>query len=85
LRFDEGGAALPASLIAHCRLRVSAGAGAITLDVTGENFSPNTIARWNGADRSTTLVAASLKVTLTAEDLSKPGRNTLMVFSPVQC
>jgi len=63
---------------------VNAGTSPVTVTVTGSNFASNSIVRWNGLDRPATFVdGATLRVTLSASDLSKPGRATILVFNPV--
>src|SRR5258708_27672513 len=63
---------------------LTAGAGAVDITLTGMNFAANSIARWNGVDRATTFAGAtSLKATLSGSDMSKAGRNTLLVLNPV--
>jgi uncharacterized protein (TIGR03437 family) len=62
---------------------LNAAAGPVTLTVTGSNFAANSTIRWNGVDRATTFVSAtSLQTGLSAGDLAKTGRNTLIVFNP---
>ncbi|MBI1789585.1 MAG: hypothetical protein HYR60_18790, partial [Acidobacteria bacterium] len=55
---------------------------ALTVTVNGANFFPGSIARWNGYDRPTAFVSSrTLLMTLSAVDLSKAGRNALLVFN----
>jgi len=63
---------------------VSAGTNPINITLTGSNFTPNSVVRWNGSDRPTTYGSAStLRVTLPASDLGQTGRATILVFNPV--
>ena len=52
--------------------------------MTGANFGPGARVRWNGADQPTAVVNAStLRISLGAADVAKPGRGTILVFQPV--
>lgn len=51
-----------------------AGTGAFSLGVTGENFLPTSVVRWNGSNRTTTYVSPTqLTVSIPATDLQLPG------------
>jgi uncharacterized protein (TIGR03437 family) len=57
--------------------------GPVTVTVRGSNFGADALVRWNGTDRAATLVDASnLRITLSAADVAKPGRGTILVFQP---
>lgn len=61
-----------------------AGSTPSTILLSGSNFVPESVVRWNGNDRATTFVDPSnLQVTLIATDLEQPGRATVVVFNPV--
>ncbi|MBI1765149.1 MAG: hypothetical protein HYR56_27370, partial [Acidobacteria bacterium] len=60
-----------------------AGGPAFTLSVTGTNFSANSVLRWNGEARPTTLVSVTeLTAQITAADIANVGTAKLTVFSP---
>jgi hypothetical protein len=60
-----------------------AGGAAFTLTVNGTNFVNSSIARWNGAARTTTFVSASeLRATISAADIAAQGSATVTVFTP---
>jgi hypothetical protein len=63
---------------------IRAGATApVVVRVIGTGFAPGTTARWNGADRPTTVESATvLRVTLPAGDLERPTTGTLTVHAP---
>jgi hypothetical protein len=59
------------------------GGAEFTLTVTGTNFVPSSVVRWNGADRATTYVSATqLKATIPATDLLTAGTAQVTVFNP---
>ena len=61
----------------------SAGATDITLTVTGTNFVPGSMVRWNGEDRTTTFSSATqLSATIPASDLAAGGTAQVTVFNP---
>jgi hypothetical protein len=61
----------------------TAGSAAITLAVSGANFSPATVVRWNGADRATSFVSAgSLTASIPASDLGTAAIVAVTVFTP---
>jgi subtilisin family serine protease len=60
-----------------------AGSGAFTLTVTGSNFTPSSVIRWNGSDRPTTYVSASqLRASIAASDVAATGTAQVTVFTP---
>jgi len=59
------------------------GSPTLTIKVTGENFVPGTMARWNGADRSTTFVSSKrLDVIVPDTDLAAAGTGLITASSP---
>lgn len=57
-----------------------AGASTLTLVCTGTGFTPSTVVRWNGTDRTTTYVSTTrLDATIPAVDLTTPGTATVTV------
>ena len=62
---------------------VTAGGPAFTLTVTGSNFVNGSRVRWNGADRTTTVVSATqLTAAIPAGDLVAGGAAQVTVFNP---
>lgn len=62
---------------------VTAGSAGFNLAVTGTNFTPQSVIRWNGVDRPTTFVSATLlRVPIPAPDLVQPTTVNITVFSP---
>ncbi len=62
---------------------VPAGGAAFTLTVTGANFSPSSVVRWNGADRLTSFVSGTtLTALIFADDITTVGGATVRVFTP---
>ena len=56
---------------------------AVTLVVTGGGFTPNSIVRWNGADRATQFVSSTqLLATIPASDLTVATTANVTVFNP---
>ena len=56
---------------------------AFTLTITGTNFVPGSVVRWNGADRTTTFVSSTqLTAALPATDLASDGTANVTVFNP---
>jgi hypothetical protein len=56
---------------------------AVEVTVTGQNFMPETIAQWNGADRPTVVVSETeLKVTLLSIDVAFGSTGSLRVVNP---
>ena len=61
----------------------AAGSGPITLSIFGRDFRPNSVARWNGKDRTTTVVnSTELKATIPATDLVGIISADVTVFTP---
>jgi hypothetical protein len=61
----------------------TAGSGGFTLTVTGANFVPGSVVRWNGSDRTTTFVSSTqLTATITAADVASAGTRSVTVFNP---
>ncbi len=62
---------------------VAAGSSGFALTVNGSNFGPNSVVRWNGADRATTVVSSTqLQATIGAGDVATAGTASVRVFSP---
>jgi hypothetical protein len=63
--------------------QATAGSGAFTLTVNGQNFIPTSVVRWNGADRPTTYVSATqLTAAIPASDIATQGTAAVTVFNP---
>lgn len=61
----------------------AAGSGAFTLTVTGSNFVAGSVARWNGATRTTTFVSGTqLRVAVPAADIASAGQSAVTVANP---
>lgn len=62
---------------------IASGSGAFTLTVTGSNFVPSSVVRWNGANRTTTFVSATeLQAQITASDVLSAGTFAVSVATP---
>ena len=62
---------------------VIAGGPAFTLTLTGTNFTPDSVVRWNGGDRPTTFVSATqLQAMIPASDIAAAGTASVTVFAP---
>lgn len=62
---------------------ITAGSPGFTLSINGTDFVPGSVARWNGEDRATTFVSATLlRTNLTASDLAQPRGVNVQVFNP---
>ena len=60
----------------------SVGGAGFTLTVTGTNYVPGSVVRWNGADRPTTYVSATqLRAAIPATDLLTAGTARVTVFN----
>lgn len=60
-----------------------AGGPAFTLAVTGTNFAPGSVIRWNGEDRLTSFVSVTeLTTQISATDIAEIGTAQVAVFSP---
>jgi len=61
----------------------AAGSGPLMLSVFGRDFRANSVARWNGKDRITTLVnSTELKTTIPASDLAGLVSADITIFTP---
>jgi len=59
------------------------GGAAFPLTVSGSNFVPGSVVRWNGSDRPTTFVSSSqLTAQISASDIVTTGTATVTVFNP---
>jgi uncharacterized protein (TIGR03437 family) len=62
---------------------VKAGTAGFTLTVSGWNFLPNSVVRWNGADRATSSGGLSrLWASIPAADITATGTAQVTVFTP---
>jgi uncharacterized protein (TIGR03437 family) len=62
---------------------VPPGGQSFMLYVKGDNFQPNSVVRWNGNDRPTTLITGTqLQATIPAGDIASAGTATVTVFTP---
>jgi 6-phosphogluconolactonase (cycloisomerase 2 family) len=62
---------------------VLVGSPDLTLTLTGTGFVAGSLVRWNGSDRSTTLVSTTeLRATIPASDLATAAVSQLTVFTP---
>jgi hypothetical protein len=62
---------------------VIAGGAAFTLAVTGANFVPGSVVRWNGADRTTTFVnTTQLTAAILASAVASAGAASVTVVNP---
>jgi len=60
-----------------------AGGPALSLNVLGVNFTPQSVVRWNGQDRATNQVNSTrLNATLPTGDFGTAGANKIAVFTP---
>ena len=60
-----------------------AGSGALTLTVSGANFTTASKVQWNGSNRSTIYVGSTqLRAAISASDLATPGNASVRVFTP---
>jgi len=59
------------------------GSSAFVLTVDGSGFVPNSVVRWDGADRQTTYISATqLQAVVNATDIANAGAASVTVFSP---
>lgn len=59
------------------------GSGAFTLSVSGSNFTPGSVVRWNSSSRTTTYVSGtSLQAAITMADVASAGTAQVTVFTP---
>src|SRR3990172_9512937 len=62
---------------------VTAGSPGFVLQVSGNNFVPGSVVRWNGADRGTTFVSVTqLDASVMSVDLATPGTMPVTVSNP---
>ena len=62
---------------------VTAGGPGFTLTVTGSNFIPASVARWNGSDRATTLLSPNqLRAFIPSTDIAAGAVVDVTVFNP---
>jgi PKD repeat protein/peptidoglycan/xylan/chitin deacetylase (PgdA/CDA1 family) len=62
---------------------VTAGDPGFMLQVTGDNFVPGSVVRWNGGDIATTFVSVTqLDASVPSADLAAPGTVPVTVFNP---
>jgi uncharacterized protein (TIGR03437 family) len=60
----------------------NSGGGDFTLSMTGSNFGPRTVVRWNGQNRPTSFVdSAHLTVGIPAADIAAVGRAAILAFN----
>ncbi|MCC7173981.1 MAG: IPT/TIG domain-containing protein, partial [Bryobacterales bacterium] len=63
--------------------QATAGGASFVLTVTGENFVPSSVVRWNGADRGTTFVSGTqLQASIPASDITTAGAALVSVHTP---
>ena len=75
--------ALPPSISQLSPSSATAGGPAFTLTVTGSNFVPGTVVRWNGSSRPTTYVSSTqLQTVISANDIARPGSVLVSVATP---
>lgn len=61
----------------------TAGGAAFTLTVYGTGFTPYSVIRWNGSDRTTTYLSGHrLSASIPASDIANPGTASITVFVP---
>jgi hypothetical protein len=59
------------------------GNGGVTLTVSGGNFAPVSVVRWNGSPRTTTYLSATqLRAAIPAADLARAGTAQVSVVTP---
>ena len=63
---------------------IGAGGSAFTVTLTGTNFLPQSVVRWNNAARPTTYVSSTkLTVSIPASDIASAGSAAVTIFNPV--
>ncbi|MBI3693655.1 MAG: SBBP repeat-containing protein [Acidobacteria bacterium] len=83
VRITDGG---PFTLVISALSPSSAAAGSpgFSLAVSGANFTPGSVVRWNGLDRATSFVSDSVLVALIpSSDIAFAGAAQVTVFSPL--
>jgi hypothetical protein len=58
----------------------AAGSTARQIEITGSNFSPETVVRWNGVERPARLENRQFTMTVPAEDLAQAGMSEITLF-----
>ena len=59
---------------------ITAGIGAMTIDLYGYNFTQQSITMWNGSSRATTFLSSThLRAAITAADTANPGTAQVQV------
>lgn len=62
---------------------VTEGSSAFSMTVTGSDFVPGAVVRWNGGDRTTTYISANeLQAAITAADVAVAGTANVSVVNP---
>jgi len=62
---------------------IEAGGSSFTLTLDGDNFGNETVVRWNGSDRPSTLVTPTrITATISTADIALPGKANITVQSP---
>jgi hypothetical protein len=80
----SGGGTNPVPVLAQLSPRVLVpGSSAFTLTLTGSNFVPTSIVRWNGSNRTTTYVSSTtLRANIGSGDVASAGLATVTVSNP---
>jgi uncharacterized protein (TIGR03437 family) len=79
---QSGGNGIPA-LASISPNAADIGSANFTLQVTGSGFLANSVVRWNGTAKPTTLVSATqLTAAISIADISQPGTSSVSVFTP---
>src|ERR1700747_2692831 len=59
------------------------GSAGFTLAISGSNFLPTSVVRWNGSSRPVTFVSSyQLSAQISAQDIQLLGNSTVTVFNP---
>ena len=73
----------PLSLTGLPSYGATAGGAAFVLTVYGTGFTPFSVIRWSGADRTTTYLSGHrLSANIAASDIANPGTASITVFTP---
>jgi hypothetical protein len=73
----------PVPLVLGIAPAVTAGMGAVTLNITGQNFTTHSTVLWNGAPRPTTYVSFfNVTAAISAADVATSGTVTVAVTNP---
>ncbi len=63
--------------------QVRAGSTGMSVDVNGLHFTPKTVARWNGSDRSTEYLSSNLlRFVVPATDIANEGTAQITLYDP---